>query len=376
MELWSRVAARGWDVRVLTGNTDAAAPRETVRGMEIVRLPVWQFVDSRLPALIPGGDLVRAWRDLRRWHPDVVVTNTRFFSTSIMGMLAGARMKAPTLHIDHGSRHIEVGSRLGNLVSEAIDHTVGWWVLRRATVAVGVSGAVSEFLAHLGRDGAGVLHNGVDCAAFAEVDGAAVRRELEIPADAVVILFAGRLIADKGIGTLIEAFASLGNTANLRLVVAGDGPEMATVRAAAQRDPRIRALGFVSSERMPALLAAADVFAHPSAYPEGLPTSVLEAGAASKAVVATPAGGTGEAVIDGSTGIMVPMRDPNALARALDMLVNRPERRRELGRAARQHVVGTFDWERIADRAVALLDELARRQAASPRTSHHRPERP
>jgi glycosyltransferase involved in cell wall biosynthesis len=90
---------------------------------------------------------------------------------------------------------------------------------------------------------------------------------------------------------------------------------------------------------------------------EGLPNALLEAGAASCAIVSTAAGGSGEIVIDGETGLLVPIGDVPALAGALDCLVREPELRRRLGSAARAHVERAFGMDRFIAEFGALYEE-------------------
>jgi glycosyltransferase involved in cell wall biosynthesis len=357
LELWGRLARRGWQVRVVTANTNEASPRELRDGLSVIRLPSLQVVAGRLPVILPSGPLVEVVRELRADPPDVIVTNTRFFSSSILGMSIAGMLGCPTLHIDHASEHVPVGTRVGDMISEAIDHSVGRWVLSRATRCVGVSRSVADFLGHLGRSDAGVLYNGVDSGKFAS-GARTLRSELGIASTSCVLLFVGRLIEQKGIVTLLDAFDRLPPQLDAHLVIAGDGPLRETVEQRTGNHPRIHRLGFVGAERVAEALADADVFVHPSAYPEGLPTSVLEAAAAGCAIVATPMGGTTEIVLHDHTGLIVPPRDSHQLELALCQLAASPARRGALGAAAQQLCRSEFEWERVADVAERELDAL------------------
>lgn len=137
------------------------------------------------------------------------------------------------------------------------------------------------------------------------------------------ILFAGNLIAGKGVDLLVDAFADLvtrGVPCELKLL--GEGAAEPQLRAQAARlgvTDRIAWSRFVPMDRMPEEYAAATVVALPSRGPrgEGLPLSLVEALMSGCAVVATPAGGVPEIVEDGVTGWLVPDGDAGSLARAL-----------------------------------------------------------
>jgi glycosyltransferase involved in cell wall biosynthesis len=356
-ELWGRLARRGWKVCIVTSRTGADPLHEVIDGMTVLRLPAVRVLDGRLPLLRPSSWRRSVRSALIGWAPDAVVTNTRFFPTTRFGLDVAAAAHAPSLHIDHGSEHIHLPIPLGMTISKAIDHTVGSRALRRATIAVGVSAAVSGFLAHLGRVGAGVLPNGVEVERFARADGTAFRSARNIPAGAVVVSYVGRLIEDKGILTLLDSWSRLGES-DARLIVAGDGPLARIVRERTAQLRNVHLLGSVHSQDIPPLFAASDIFAHPSGYPEGLPTAVLEAAASTVAIVATVMGGTGEIIRTPAHGILVPPHDPAALAAALKSLIADPELRRSMGEAARAVVREHFDWEAVANQAERILATL------------------
>ena len=109
------------------------------------------------------------------------------------------------------------------------------------------------------------------------------------------------------------------------------------------------------------ILRAADVMALPS-LAEGLPLAVLEAMACGRPVVATPVGGVAEAIDDGKTGLLVPPRNPEALADAILGLLRNPARARTVGAAARQRVVERFSSTQFAERIQQFYDEILGRR--------------
>jgi glycosyltransferase involved in cell wall biosynthesis len=356
--LWSSMARRGWDVIVVTSNTNGAAPSQTMDGLRVIRLPAWQLLESRVPIPKPSPALLGLARGLLAAPPDVIVSNTRFFPTSALAALLARCVRRPLLHIEHGSAPVTLGRPIVDRLTAAYDCALGGWVLRSADRCVGVSQAVSDFLRAVFKVAdAGVLPNGVATTGWdhAQTD---YRARLGLhPAD-VLIVYAGRLIEAKGVRELLDAFGGLdGHSARRgRLAIAGVGPLAAEVERRATEDHRIAALGLLAQEQVHDLLIAADVVAHPSSYPEGLPTVLLEAAASGAAIVATPAGGTTDLIRDGENGLIVPVGDRSALVGALELLTADQALRERLGMAARRTVKETFDWEAVAD---ALERELS-----------------
>jgi len=170
-----------------------------------------------------------------------------------------------------------------------------------------------------------------------------------------VVLTLARLDPQKGLFTLLEA-ARLVSEA--RFVVAGEGPERPALEAQIRRfglERRVSLLGH--RDDVAELLAGCDLFVLPSLY-EGLPVSVLEAMAAEKPVVATAIGGTDEAVVNGSTGLLVPAGNPAALAEAIRTVLGNPELARRFAEAGRQRAVDEFSSERMVLRVSELYEEI------------------
>jgi glycosyltransferase involved in cell wall biosynthesis len=186
-----------------------------------------------------------------------------------------------------------------------------------------------------------VIPYGVDLTKFAPVERGE-RRPLVIGTTA-------RLSVEKGVRYLIEAFAllrqRLGPDVSLR--IAGDGPERAKLRALARDrgvEESTQFLGEIAHAEMPAFLGSIDIFALPSVY-EGFGVAAVEAAATGLPVVGSRVYGIPDVVQDGRTGLLVPAKEPAALAQALETLARDPARRRAMGAAGREFVAGHYDWD-------------------------------
>ena len=189
-----------------------------------------------------------------------------------------------------------------------------------------------------------------------------LRAELGVPPDAPLAGEIARLCDVKGQRELIEAAARI---PELHVVLAGEdleagGAYRASLVAEAERAGIADRVAFAGFRPAESVLGALDVFVLPS-WIEGMPITVLEAMAHRKPVVATPVGGTPELVLDGETGVLVPPRDPEALAEALRALVADPQRARRLGEAGYARVAERFTVERMTTRVLEVYDEVAGR---------------
>jgi glycosyltransferase involved in cell wall biosynthesis len=181
----------------------------------------------------------------------------------------------------------------------------------------------------------------------------------DLPAfDGHTLLSVARLVKWKGIDTLLELVRE---RTDLRLLVAGDGPERGRLESLAGEmgiRNRVQFLGNLSRERVTGCMQVADVFCLPSVY-EGLPHVILEAFAASLPVIATAVGGTVEAVDSGSNGLLVPPGNRAEFSSALDRLFSESGLRSRLVENARRTLQTRFQWEPLVDRTERILAEAA-----------------
>ncbi|MGB7730056.1 MAG: glycosyltransferase family 4 protein [Candidatus Acidiferrum sp.] len=205
---------------------------------------------------------------------------------------------------------------------------------------------------------------GVNPARFVRTDEALrrarqIRHDLGIQPESPVVGFVGRLTKDKGTSELVEAYLDLRkNIPELTLLLVGEmeegDPLPREIRTLIENDPGIVRTGFVQD---PAdYYHVMDVFAFPT-HREGFGNVALEAHAAGKPVVAARATGVVDAVIDGVTGILVPMGDARAMASALASVIGDARLAAALGSAGRERVLREFRQEIVWD---ALAKEYSR----------------
>lgn len=253
---------------------------------------------------------------------------------------------------------------LGAFKSEfgLVERAVDTIARRSADIIVANSTAVAEdTIRREGVDPARirVIRNGVALPPLADAARRrASRALLGIADDGAVVGCVGTFKPGKGQAGVVDVIASVHQRApGTWLVFVGDGPERRRVERSA-RDAgleRVRFLGTVPDART--LYDGFDVVVSASGA-EGMPNVVLEAAAAGRPIVATAAGGTPEIVIDGATGLLVPIGDTDGLGRALMRILGDPDLARRLGLAAREHVSVAFGLDRYVAETSALYEEM------------------
>ena len=191
------------------------------------------------------------------------------------------------------------------------------------------------------------------------------------------VLSVGRLVPRKGVDLVVRALALLAERGleDVELVVGGtDGsaadpdPEVARLSALAEElgvADKVRFLGQVAREDMPALLRSADVVACTPWY-EPFGIVPLESMACGTPVIAASVGGLIDTVVDGVTGLHVPPRDPEAIAAALAVLLPDDDRRAALGRAGRRRVESRYTWARVAAQTERIYQDVLAQARQAP----------
>ncbi len=242
------------------------------------------------------------------------------------------------------------------------------WLARRITHFVVLSKIGQAFYIKEGMPAERItmIHDALDLAMFnGRLDGRAMRRSLGIPDGAVVVGIVSRLVPKKGHWDLLHAVAQLSHELpQVRcLIVGGDpGPhgtymkQLKEFTRALKIQERVIFTGW--RDDIPAVTASFDIAVQASEYLEGFGTSILEAMALGKPVVATAVGAIPEVIEDGTTGRLVPPANPDALADELRRLVADRALRERYGRAGRERVEQLFDQRNQIKQVEALYTQL------------------
>jgi len=244
--------------------------------------------------------------------------------------------------------------------------------LSRATRVVSLSSTQAEVLVqHFGVQPTriDVVPNGVPAVAFqpaGEADRARARRRFGVPIDAFVVLSISALVPEKGVDRAIDALAAARRLGTIGaddawLIVAGDGPERAGLEAqAADALPdRVRFAGSLSDPS--AVYAAADVVVLASRGGDSMPATLVEAGFSGLPSIATPVGAITDIVVDGQTGVVVPVdASAGTIADAISSMAKDRAARRALGERARQHCLERFEIGVVAEQWQGALAAAVR----------------
>ena len=343
---------KGHDTVLLTGPT--SGPEGELLAAE--RVPGLQLVEEPLltRALRPWTDM-SAYRSLTRYFKagrfDVVHTHSS--KAGVLGRLAARRAGVPlVIHTVHG---------------QAFHPYEAWWRNQLYIVAERVAARSSDRIFAVAqamidqcvaarvapRDKYRVVYSGMEIEHFlaAEPDEA-LREQLRIPRDALVVGKIARLFELKGHEYLIAAApAIVSEIPNVRFLLVGDGILRETLGkeiAARGLEEHFIFTGLVPPAEVPRYTALMDVLVHLSLR-EGLPRTVVQALASGVPAIGFDLDGTPEVVRNGETGFVCPPKNVDAVRDALLRCLRDPELRRTLGQNGREFVRERFSWRRMAD---------------------------
>jgi glycogen(starch) synthase len=368
------MASAGHAVTIVTRHSPGAALDETVRGVRIVRAPEdppqFAFEEATLLpwAMALNHALTRAaLAVVDDVAPEVVHAHdwlVAHAATTLKHHL-GVPLVA-TIHATEAGRH---QGWLPGALQRSI-HGIEWWLTYQARRVITCSDYMRwevRRLFELGPEGVTTIVNGVDLPAWrCEPEKVAAMR-VRFGGEGPLLLFTGRLVYEKGVQDLLRALPRLRRRhPGLRLVVAGDGPHGAELRALARQlrlGRGVRWAGFLSHRELVALTAAADCAVVPSLYePFGL--VALEAAAAGVPLVVADTGGLREVVDAGRTGLRFPAGDVSALVECIDEVLRDEVSARRRARAAHAGLVPAYSWSTVADRTVAEYHRAVREEWA------------
>jgi len=213
--------------------------------------------------------------------------------------------------------------------------------------------------------------------AFVGVNRAQHERRVEQVAGAApTLLFVGRLMAEKGVCDLLDAFVKVRSQVDCRLIIVGDGPlanELCRRAVHLGVSDSVVFTGYLAEPELNEVYMRADVFVLPT-YSEGFPTVLLEAMSFGLPIVTTSVGGAPDYLTEGENVLYVPPRQPKALAEALDRLLHDETLREELGENNRRKV-DDFAPLRVVGAYAGVLNEVVEPTACAPSPFQDRLER-
>lgn len=355
------LADRGYHITVLTSQIPRSAPQTefTSDRRSTFRFPVWEIIGNYPLPAVWSPHFWQLWREVQTHTPDLIISRTRFFISSLLAVWLARHFQIPLLHIEHGSDFVQLSTPLLRHLAHLYDLTLGKTVLRQATTVVANSEATKKFVEKLtGRRDITVIYRGIDKEALRRVPADTALRS-RYPTT-MLVTYIGRIIDGKGIPTLLHALAAAPDS-NIHCSIIGDGPAWPAMDRLVRHLRIGHLVTFFRNQAWPqamAYLKGSDVYINPS-YAEGLPTGVIEAALCERCIIATNVGGTPEIISHNKSGLLFTAGDVAGLTAAL-LQVQDPSIRQTLGHQAALAVTDRFNWSASIQQYDTLVRSLRR----------------
>lgn len=341
------------------------------QGVKVLRAPLWvparpgglkrllhlaSFSLSSLPLLLYAA--------ARR--PDVIIVVEPPLSCA-PAAVAAARLCGARAWLHIQDYEVDAAFELGLLKGQALRRLavgVERWLMRRFDRVSTISSRMMDRARDKGVDPSRLVlfRNWIDVAAArGGADSADYRAELGIPRDATVAMYAGNMGGKQGLETLAEVARLLRRVPDMHFVFCGEGPQKADLQARCAGLPHVHFLPLQPAERLPALLAAADVHLLPQragAADLVMPSKLTGILASGRPVVCGAAPETELGAVARQCGVVVPPENAFAMARALLRLARSAERRQGLGAAARHYAQSQLHVDMVLGAFEQALTEL------------------
>ncbi|MDD3429188.1 MAG: glycosyltransferase family 4 protein, partial [Oscillospiraceae bacterium] len=302
----------------------------------------------RMPVVKINHTFRKALKKLASENIDCGIVQTQIYTNSAVGARFFAKHNIPAIVINHGTNHMVIGNALTSFAGRVYEHLNTAAIKHYCKNFYGVSQSCNQWLAHFGVTATDTLYNSVDpqqLEQLAYAPACSFRQAYGLTQKDKIICFTGRLVAEKGPQKLVQAYTLLPEAlrADTYLFIAGDGALMPQLQPHATS--HIILLGSLPFAKIVPLLCESDIFCLPTDYPEGLPTSVLEAVACKCFVITTTRGGSKELITGRDYGIILQENTPSAISLALAEALSQPKACKAAADKSYSRLLEAFTWE-------------------------------
>lgn len=346
---------KGYDVVIVTsGDRGKTYTENFEKGISVVRVSSYQIMNERMPVMKCSRELSQIiTNEFQKHRIEFCIVNTRFYLLSVFGMRYARKNNIPLITIEHGSNYLTFNNVILDVAERVYEKTITAVGKRYCDDYYAVSEFSLKWLREFGIEGKGVLYNSIDPDDYPERPvPPSIAEKIKPFEGAVKIAFAGRLIEEKGVNSLLQAYKIVREKYNVCLIIMGTGP---LERKITESDyPDIIFLGQQNSIDVVNVLRISDIFCLPSRS-EGFSTSVLEAALAKCCIVTTKNGGSAELISSDELGLIIDGDSPEYVENALEMTVNNSEYIKSTGENVYRRVINQFAWKKCADKLEEVI---------------------
>lgn len=344
--LSKKLISQGHKVIVATSALPGLPSRETDQlGIEIFRFPSLLLMNGRLPLIRPG----RAFREMAQelWAQpiDHCIINTYFYPLSMYAAHQVSKRHIPALVLNHGSAWLMTGGKAVELAGQLYERAAAKLCYHGCKSFFGVSQAAESWMKTFHIPTQGIITNAIDPEEVIRAADPQIcwRSQLNLPEDAQLIAFVGRMIPEKGVEPLMDAMQEIRRIfPKAYLLMAGEGPLLE--KHLASPPEGVCLLGRQPYSSILALLNQADLFCLPSRS-EGFACTVLEAAAMGCPILTTATGGSPQLLIDNNHGILLKDMAASTIAESCKKSLSDPVWRSSAAQLTENRLRENYTWD-------------------------------
>ena len=352
------LVVRGIEVTIVTSNLYDLEEWEVCESVRIIRMPCLNLMNGRFPVIKFNKTFFRLYKKLKKEEFDLVIINTRFYIHSLVGVVYGKKNAQMSIVIEHGTSHLSMHNKILDFLERCFEHGITMAEKLYCSNFYGVSEECNLWLKHFGIQAKGIFYNAIDIHSInllLENKENNIRCEYNLTQKDLVITFVGRVLKEKGVMELIEAFDKIQQKhENTYLVLVGDGPLLEEIKN--RKVENVICTGQVEYKNVIQILADSDIFCLPS-YSEGMPTSVLEAIATHTFVITTAKGGAKEIITDREKGIILGDSNPKKIVKALEYVIKDEKYRKRAVEFSYEVLLESFTWDKVAENIIKIMEK-------------------
>jgi len=337
----------GWDITIVSSNYDNSKKLQFINGIKNYKIPVYKIFKSRYPIPKKNSEYKNIFAEINKNKYDAIIVNTRFHLTSLIGAKYGKKNKIPVFLIEHGSQHLTVDNKILDFFGAIYEHFLTIYIKKYINYYYGVSEGACKWQNHFKIISNGIWYNSITNFYDKKINKSSKK---------IIITYAGRILKQKGIYELLEVFSELENEyGNIELHIAGEGNQLEILKEKYIKHDKIIFDGKLDFNDLIKLYEKTNIFVYAPLWPEGLPTSVLEAGYMKCACITSPQGGLKEIIEHKKNGLMI--NNKEELLKSLKLLIENKELREKYSIEIYKTVKQKFLWSNTAKKIESDINE-------------------
>ena len=327
------------------------------RGITVLRFPSIWLIPDRMPVPLPTGMWGKLAKELEHFDSVKLIAQTNLYLLCLNSLRFADNHQIKSMMIIHGSNYV----CLGKSVIDKAEHKYEEWILSRArkrnVIFASVSEASKEFATGFGCEVKTIAYNAIDFSEIDRINAASIvsaREKYCLRQTTGIITFVGRIIREKGVFQLTEAFRRVyTDKDDIVLLIIGNGPLLTELKK--ENDKKVILTGQLPHQDVIAFLNQSDCFILPSDS-EGFPTTILEAAACGCYVISAPYGGQKEAT-QLVNGFVMEDNSVESICQALNYYNENAGYLSEQAEEGKKRLRREASWQKTTDKIVEAFKE-------------------